>query len=134
MAEPKTKTKKPALDSHDTEAVARFCAEVCHDHKAEAVMVFDARKAAATSLADYYVVCTATSDPHLRALKNHLEKELAAAGVPLLFVSGTPESRWVVVNFSGILVHLFHSDLRHYYKVEELWEEHPVIYRSPDCA
>ncbi len=120
----------PAVSPADTEAVAKFCAGVCWDSKAEEILVYDAR--ANSVLADFYVVCTGTSDPHLRALRQHLEESLKGKGVRLRHASGNPGSGWTILDFGDVLVHVFHADQRRYYNIEELWKEYPVIHRSPD--
>ena len=85
-------------------------------------------------LADFYLICNGTSDPHLRAIRVRLEKELAPAGVKLLHTSGTPASRWIILDFNTVLVHVFLPEMREFYKIEELWAQEPVIYRSRDAA
>lgn len=132
-AAPRAKRAKPAppvFDPANSECVARLCADLCYDNKAEAVIVYN--PGAVSMLADYYVVCTATSDPHLRALKVHLERGLKEKGIKLGHVSGTPGSHWIILDFGNVLVHVFHEDMRRFYNIEELWGGYPVIQRSPD--
>ncbi len=121
MAE--TTETKPRLT--DAEAVARRAAEICENAKAEEVVLYDVRRNSV--LADFYLVASGTSDPHLRALAKHLEKGLAEHGVKCRTLSGTPESRWVIADFGDVLVHLFHPDLRGFYKIDELFAANPVI-------
>lgn len=120
------------LDPQDTESIARRCAAICADTKAEEIVLYDVRKTSV--LADYYLVCNGGSDPHLRALKNHLEKELSDAGVRARHVSGTPSSHWMILDFGCVLVHLFHPDQRDYYKLEDLWDPAQIVPLGDDVA
>ena len=116
---------KPKTVLKDAEAVARRAAAICEDAKAEDVVLYDVRKNSV--LADYYLVVSGTSDPHLRALAKHLEKGLAEHGVKCRSISGTPESRWMIIDFADVLVHVFHPDLRGFYKIDELFAASPTI-------
>lgn len=123
MAEATETKAKPVLK--DTEAVARLAAEICENAKAEDVVLYDVSKSSV--LADYYLVVSGTSDPHLRALGKHLERGLAEHGVKCRSLSGTPESRWMIIDFGNLLVHVFHPDLRAFYKIDELFSASPVV-------
>jgi ribosome-associated protein len=121
--------RKP-IKPGDSEAVARRCAEICEDTKAENVLIYDVR--GESVLADFYLVCSAGSDPHLRAVKGHLERGMREEGIRPRNVSGTPSSHWIIIDFGDVLAHVFHPDLRDYYKLEELWDAKQIIYRSRD--
>jgi len=116
------------LDPHDTEAVARRAAALCEDDKAEEIRVYDAQ--GQSILADYFLICTGASDPHLRALRNHLDKGLTTAGVRLRNASGTPESHWIILDFGSVVIHLLSPEAREYYRLETLWKGMPVIYQG----
>ena len=105
--------------------------EICEDGKAENILLFDVRKTSV--LADFYLVCNGTSDPHLRALRIRLEKELVLSGVKMLHLSGTPASRWLILDFNTVLIHIFLPEMREFYQIEKLWADEPVIYRSRDA-
>ena len=116
----------------ESEALAKRCVEICEDCKAENILLFDVRKTSV--LADFYLICNGTSDPHLRAIRVRLEKELAPAGVKLLHTSGTAASRWIILDFNTVLIHVFLPEMREFYKIEELWAKEPIIYRSRDAG
>ena len=125
MPEPR-KPIKPG----DSEAIARRCADICEDNKAENILLYDVR--GVSVLADFYLICSAGSDPHLRAVKNHLERGMREDGFRARNVSGTPSSHWIILDFGDVLVHIFHPDLRDRYKLEDLWDVKQIIYRSRD--
>lgn len=87
--------------------------------KAEEVVVLDVRKL--SSVTDYYVIATATSAPHLKALASDLQQGLKQEGSPLYRKSGSPESGWMVLDYVDVVIHIFESENRQYYAIEELW-------------
>lgn len=115
-----------------SEAIARRCATLCEEHKGESVLLYDVQSN--SILADYYLICTGTSEPHLRALRGYLDKDMADLAVPLKKVSGTPASHWIVLDFGSVIIHLFNQAMRDYYRIEELWDESQIIWRSRDAA
>jgi ribosome-associated protein len=120
-----TETAKPVMDS---EALAKRCVEICEDRKAVSVVLYDVRKQSV--LADYYLVCTGNSEPHLRAIASHLQRDLAEEGVPARRVEGRAASHWLVLDYGLILIHIFAPELRQYYKIEELWGADSVVHRG----
>lgn len=108
-------TKSPALD------LARLCCRVLDDKKAGAVTVLDV--SAQSSITDYLVLATATSEPHLRALRNELEKVLDDAQVRLVGVERAQESGWIVIDAFDVMVHLFLGEVRERYGLERLWRD-----------
>ena len=121
-------TKRPLPATLDE--AARLCVEICDEAKAENVLLYDVR--GTSVLADYFLICSGGSDPHLRAIRSRLEKGLGENGFHARRVSGTPSSHWVILDFGDVLVHIFHMDLRDYYRVEELWDASQLVYRSGD--
>ena len=89
--------------------------------KAEDIVALDLR--GISSVADYFLICSGTSEPHLKAIRDHLEREAAALESRPRTVEGFPESRWIVVDFGPVLVHIFHPQTRGYYGLEELWSD-----------
>lgn len=89
--------------------------------KAEQIVALDLR--GLSSVADFFLICSGTSEPHLKAIRDHLEREASALGSRPATVEGFPESRWIVIDFGSILVHIFHPQTRGYYGLEELWSD-----------
>lgn len=102
-------------------ALARICCRVLDDKKAGALAVLDV--SAQSSITDYLVLATATSEPHLRALRNELEKALDEARVRLVGVERAQESGWIVIDAFDVMIHLFLADVRERYGLERLWRD-----------
>ena len=67
-----------------------------------------------TIIADYFVICSGTSNTHVKTLADELEMKMGEAGYPKIRMEGYQEGRWIVVDFGDILVHVFHKDEREY--------------------
>ena len=79
---------------------------------------------AKSTITDYLVLATGTSEPHLRALRVELEKVLDAAKVPIAGMdAGTYGSGWTVVDAYQIMMHLFTPEQRENYALEKLWRD-----------
>jgi ribosome-associated protein len=113
------------------EAIARRCLEVCEERKAEDILLYDVRKT--SLLADYYLICSASSEPQIRALASHLQKAMADEGVRPLHVDGVPASHWMILDFGAVLIHIFHEETRKFYLLEELWSKDQLVYPKPEA-
>lgn len=111
----------------ETSELARRIADVLTDRMAEDITVLDLR--GSTIIADYFVICTGTTERQLGALVEALREELAGEGVSPLRVEGAAESGWVLVDFGGVIVHLFSPARRAFYRLEQLWSGAKVVVR-----
>ncbi|MBN1994807.1 MAG: ribosome silencing factor [Anaerolineae bacterium] len=95
--------------------------------KATNVLTLDMRNI--TLLADYYILCDATSSRQIRAISDELMEKLKWAGARLAVMEGTPESGWMLIDFGSVIVHIFSPEQRAYYQLEELWQDAPIMMR-----
>jgi ribosome-associated protein len=102
-------------------ATVKLCCGVLDEKKAGDVAVLDV--SAQSSITDYLVIATATSAPHLRALRVELEKALDGAGVHLVGMETAQESGWMVIDAFDVMVHLFLPEARARYGLERLWRD-----------
>ena len=107
-------------------ALARFCAEQASEKLGGDVVALDVRDI--SSIADYFIIVTATSVPHLKALAGHLEEEVRKEFQRRpLAVDGEPVSEWVLIDFGSVLVHIMGEETRRKYDLERLWSDAPVL-------
>jgi ribosome-associated protein len=99
--------------------LANLCRKIALDKKAEDALILDVR--AVSNVADYFFICTGTSEPHLRAIANEIERRLRDEGIRPHHREGFPPSRWIVMDYNDVLVHIFHPELRQRYALEQLW-------------
>ncbi len=93
---------------------------VCEDVKAVDIKTFDVSNS--SSVADFYIICTGNSEPHLKAISEKLEKSMKDADLAASVIDGGASSQWIVMDFHGVIVHILHPDAREYYNLETLWD------------
>lgn len=79
------------------------------------------RVADKTIIADWFVFMSGTSAIHVKSICDEIEDKAAEARLELRRREGYSEGRWIVLDYSNILVHIFHPEEREYYNVERLW-------------
>jgi len=76
-----------------------------------------------TDLADYFVIVTGTSTPHIRALSEEVEFKLKEEyRIPADHTEGRESGRWILLDYGSVIVHVFHEQERAFYSLEKLWE------------
>ena len=112
----------------DEESLARRCIEVCEERKAADILLFDVREK--SILADFYIVCSGTSMPHIRAIGDNIRKAMLENGLRPRGQDGVPGSRWLVLDYGSLLIHILDPEMRNFYNLEELWDDRKIIYRG----
>jgi ribosome-associated protein len=75
----------------------------------------------------YFIICTANSNRMLNALADGVIEKTLKEHKRKGRIEGKADAGWLVVDYGDIVVHLFDEDLRHYYKLEELWKDGKVL-------
>jgi ribosome-associated protein len=101
--------------------LAQLCCRALDEKKAEDLRVLDV--SAQSSITDCLVLATATSEPHMRALRIELEKALDGGGEPILGIESAQESGWTVVDAFDVMVHIFTRETRARFALENLWKD-----------
>ena len=107
--------------------LAHTVVEIIAGKKASNIAMLDMR--AVTLLTDYFVLCDGASTRQIGAIVDGLLEELKKAGSQPALVEGTPESGWMLVDFGSVIAHIFSREQRAYYRLEELWQEAPIVVR-----
>ena len=76
-----------------------------------------------TTLAEYFVICTGTSNTQINALGDEVEKELTLAGEEPLLREGYRGGTWVLLDYGCVVVHIFNDEARKFYSLEHLWAD-----------
>ncbi len=106
--------------TNPTLKLAKLCREAALDKKADDVVLLDLR--GISTVADYFLLCSGNSEPHLKAIADEITRRLRDdAGVRPNGRDGHPASRWVVMDYRDILIHIFHPEVRQRYALEQLW-------------
>jgi ribosome-associated protein len=98
----------------------------------EIVKILDANKAGQikllrvndqTVMTDYFVICTGTSNTHIKALSGEVEYKLGEAGISHTGVDGYDSGIWIVMDYTTVMVHIFNREQRDFFKLEKLWAD-----------
>ena len=101
---------------------AKLCAKYADDKKAEDIVIMDLHDL--SPITDYFVICTANSSPHLRAVRDGIEAGLREDHqIRPLIMDGGHESQWLIIHYGDVMVHVLQDEKRGYYCLEDLWGE-----------
>src|SRR5687767_7609031 len=104
----------------DSRKLALLCRELADRRKAEDIVVLDVRKI--SSITDYFVIATGTSEPHLRAISDEIQDKLREDhGVRPRAVDGTLQTAWLVLDYFDVIIHIMRAEVRKLYDLETLW-------------
>jgi ribosome-associated protein len=105
--------------------LAKLCFLALEEKKAGDLRVIDVTDL--SSITNYLVIGTATSEPHVRALRVELEKALDSVKTHIVGVDTASESGWAVMDAFDVMVHIFTPEARAKYRLEHLWRDGDII-------
>jgi ribosome-associated protein len=104
----------------DSKKLALLCRDYADNRKAENIAVLDVREL--SSVTDYFVIASGTSEPHLRAIVEEITGKLRdEQGIRPVRTDGSVQGAWVVLDFFDVIVHAMRADVRERYDLEGLW-------------
>jgi ribosome-associated protein len=122
-AKPKIRVKtKLALDA---ETKALKAASLLADKKGIDPLVLDLRKI--TLICDYFVICSGTSQAHMRGLVDYLVEEFEKVGIKSSGVEGYKDAEWVLLDYGDVIIHVLSGERRDFYALEKLWGDAPRL-------
>ncbi len=104
---------------------AQRAARAAIDKKAIDLVVLDVQ--GLSSVADYFLVCSGRSTPHVKTISDAIRDELKEEGSRPLHAEGQAESGWLLLDYGDVLMHVFLEDTRAYYALERLWGDAPLL-------
>ena len=105
----------------DSKELALHAARILDEKGANEIMILEV--AHLTSITDYFVIANGRNIQSVRSLAEDLEEKLKEEGVEPRRKEGERESRWIVLDYAHVIVHIFHPDERQYYNIERLWQD-----------
>ena len=103
-----------------TEELRDKICEILDENKGVNIKIIDFENE--SSVADYFVVCTATGAPHLKALAENLDEKLDKDfDTRPIHTEGMRGSKWALLDYGSVIVHIFEENTRMYYSIETLW-------------
>jgi ribosome-associated protein len=100
------------------------CAALALDKKALDVKILEIQRI--STIADYLVLATGSSDKQTQAIAESVRSGLKKFGKPL-DIEGLKEGNWVVIDYGDVILHVFKEELRRYYNLDELWSNAPLV-------
>ena len=105
----------------ESKELAIRIAKILDKKKAEGLKVLSIQDL--TVLADYFVIASGTSSTHVRSLADEVEFQLGQQGVEPQRVEGYEARNWILMDYGGVIVHIFYPEARSYYDLEHLWAD-----------
>jgi len=113
----------------DSKKLALQCRTLADNKKADNIVILDLRKL--PGVTDFMVLCSGTSDPHLRAIEEEISDKLREEhSLRPRAIDGTRHSGWIVLDYIDVLVHVMKPDVRDRYDLEGLWNDAPRVRAS----
>ncbi len=106
------------------EQLQKIVVTALEDLKAVDIVVLDVRRM--TSVTDFMVIASGTSDRHVRALLNNVVEAVKAQGVRPLGIEGERDAQWGLVDLGDVVVHIMLPPVRDFYQLEKLWRVGPA--------
>jgi ribosome-associated protein len=105
--------------------LTRAAADAARDKLAQDVLAFDVSEQLA--ITDVFLLCSASNDRQVKAIQDAVEERLLTLDAKPIRREGEREGRWVLLDYSDIVVHIQHAEERVYYALERLWSDCPLI-------
>ncbi len=110
----------------EQEQLARRIIDILEENRATQITLLDLRPD--TVIADFFVICTATSERQIRALVGYVRGAVRDEREQLpSSIEGTHESGWQLLDYGSVVVHVFLDEVRRYYNLEGLWRDATVM-------
>ena len=113
MRKMKTVTKEQAHE------LAEKIAAVIDEKKGRDIVIIDISEKSV--LADYFVIASGRSTTAVRSLCDNVEEKLSKEGIEPVRRDGMNETKWIVMDYGSVILHVFHEETREYYRLERLW-------------
>jgi ribosome-associated protein len=122
MISRKTKPRKKDLPSQDKSHRAVLAAI---DKKAQDLTLLNVRDL--SSFADYFLICSGTSNRQVKAIADGIVEALKREGDLPLGIEGYADAGWILIDCDDLIVHIFQEPIRGFYRLESLWHEAPRV-------
>lgn len=105
--------------------LVKIMAQAAYDKKAENINIMEVGEL--TSLADYFLVVSASNKKLTQTIADNIEDEMEEKGVIALHKEGYKEGEWILLDFAGVICHVFTDETRNFYALEKLWNDAVTI-------
>jgi ribosome-associated protein len=124
--QPAQQSRSTDTESLSPERLAQLAASYAADKKAADIVCLDLREVA--SYTDYFVVCSGGSERQTKAIHDAITEGMKKDhGLLPRRVEGLGEARWILIDYFDVVVHVFHPEVRDFYRLEQLWGDVPRL-------
>lgn len=95
--------------------------KACYDKKGFDIKALDIKKL--TPITDYFILVSGNSTTQVLSIADEVEEKMIKAGHEIFGKEGRESSRWILLDFGDIIVHIFHREEREFYSLEKLWAD-----------
>lgn len=103
----------------------RLCVDAALKKKAFDLLALDIREH--SSFADFFIICSGSSNRQVQAIANSIEMDLKKQGIYPLGIEGFNEATWILLDYDEVIIHVFYQPVREFYELERLWADAPKI-------
>ena len=103
----------------DSKKLSQNVAKSLSDKKGTDIKILDI--SALTTISDYFVICSAGSTTLVKALADNVLKKTGEEGISPLRIEGYKSCSWILLDYGGVIVHIFKNEIRDFYNLEHLW-------------
>ena len=107
----------------DSQKRALLCVNASLEKKAKDLVILNV--SGISAFADYFIICSGTSDRQVRAVAAAIQENLKKAGILPLGIEGEAAGRWILLDYDDVIFHVFLDSVRNFYDLERLWFEAP---------
>ncbi len=111
-------------DLKKSQDLAYFVANAAVSKKGDNITILDLRKI--STMVDYFILITASSEIHARAIADDITKKLRKLGIRRWHVEGRAHGHWILLDYVDVVIHIFLEEERSYYNIESLWGDAPM--------
>ena len=130
MLTPSSDKLSGVTETLDSKEIAILCARIADAKKAEDILIFDVRRL--TFITDFFVICNGSNKRQLQSIASEIELKLHNHGIHEIGIEGYTNGRWILMDYGGVVLHLFDREMRHFYDLELLWGDAPKLLWKPD--
>lgn len=111
--------------SKDIKQLAKIAVLAAEDKKAKDVLTLDISNL--STIADFFIVCSASNPIQAQAIANNIEEKMSEEGLALLRKEGYNNANWILLDYGDIVAHIFQEEDRWFYNLEQLWGDAPAV-------
>jgi ribosome-associated protein len=109
-----------------------LCINASLKRKAKNLTILNVKEV--SSFADYFIICSGTSDRQVQSISASIRENLKEYGVIPLGVEGESLGKWVLMDYEDVIIHVFYEPIREFYDIERLWPDAPRMEVGDDVT